>query len=118
MLVHCTWTLHVLSGQEPAVIAAEVERVMDQLLDLEQTDPRLGDSGVGLALDTMTAEMTLSAEGTTLEDAVGLALSAMRTAIHAAGGFTPDWPSITDVLSSDDVVPSAIAFTHGSLTVA
>jgi hypothetical protein len=68
---------------------AETDQVLNELLQLE--DDTLADSTVSadLAQNLVTIEVT--GMGADFDEALATASSAIRTAIHAAGGATPDW---------------------------
>lgn len=105
----CTWQFDIAPDGETDV-PAEVDRLMQELLNLEACNPVLADSGVGLDLSAMTVEVTLSIHCENIDEALHEATSAIRTAIHAAGGGTPGWP---------DATPSTggrVAFHHRELT--
>ena len=90
-------------------IEHHLDNVMEELLQLDALDPTIG-------LDADTVEFSVMIEAINPVDAVNRASSTLRTAIHAAGGGTPDWPKVSDevwgvwlvsvrtdaVLSSDD----------------
>lgn len=112
-MVNCTWSFHIATEQDRDGIVAELDRVMGHLLDLEEADPRLEDSSLGLDLDTMSVEIGIAAEGETFEDGLATAMGAIRTAIHAAGGSTPDWPSMDDLMPAD--TEDGLVFERGEL---
>jgi hypothetical protein len=69
-----------------------VPRVADALYDLHDViDPDMGGS---FAKGTLDVSMILEADS--LTDAVKRSLAAVRAAIHAAGGATPDWERYID----------------------
>lgn len=51
-----------------------------------------GDLSVAASLTERTADFTALIEGPTEEDALARFLVDLRTALHAAGCATPDWP--------------------------
>ena len=65
---------------------------MTALLDLEHVDPLLGDCAIALDLSKKEIEISVSSECASIDDGVRHAMAAIRTAIHAAGGATPEWP--------------------------
>lgn len=75
--------------------------VMEQLLALEGAD--LEDSAVGVNLATGRVEIEVVAHGPNFEAAIDVGSSAIRTAIHAAGGSTPDW-TVTPVAQHAELV--------------
>ena len=92
MDVQCTWRLTLESPSEATNLEAVADAVMETLLDLEQVDPLLSDSAIALDLSNKEIEISVSSESASIEDAVRHAMAAIRTAIHAAGGATPEWP--------------------------
>ncbi len=79
---------------------AEGERVMDELLKLE--DAGFADAAVSTdyASATMTLEGLFQVEGDF--DVMNKALAIFRCALHATGGHTPDWPSVGDLEIQDE----------------
>jgi hypothetical protein len=91
MSIAATWQF-IIVPDGVADVEAEAEAVMGSLVDLEQVDDRLSDSAVGVDLAAMTLDVELTVKGDDYQDCVQYALSAIRTAIHSAGGATPGWP--------------------------
>ena len=71
-----------LSGLEQAL-----DRVMEELVKLDVTDPSIGGT-----LADGDIEFSLAVEADTLEKAIASVFGTIRAAIHAAGGGTPGWP--------------------------
>ena len=93
MTVSCQWQFVVTQAGDRDSLVTQVDGVMQALLDLEEVDLRLSDSGVSLDMDAMLVVIDVDVAGEDYQDCVSHALSAIRTAIHAAGGSTPEWPS-------------------------
>lgn len=91
-----------ISGPPRDVLDEHTDRVMVELLALE--DDKLSDSAVGVDLGTGTVEIEVIARGETFADAVDIADGAVRTAIHAAGGSTPNW-RVIQVAQRAELVP-------------
>jgi hypothetical protein len=70
-----------------ASIEQHLDAVMDQLLELD-----LVDADISARLELGEVEITILVEAPSPEDAAKLGLSDIRTAVHAAGGSTPNWP--------------------------
>jgi hydroxymethylpyrimidine/phosphomethylpyrimidine kinase len=92
-----TWrfTVHARGGagsSEPAsdILERHLERLQEELLLLEKCNEDVHDSGVGASLATGEVEIELTVD-LPLDEAVKRARYIVRTAIHAAGGFTPSW---------------------------
>jgi hypothetical protein len=76
---------------------AHIDDVMVHLLELEAVDARLGDSDIEAVLSQGLLTINVLATDATLDAASALANSAIRSAIHAAGGATPEWePTATN----------------------
>jgi len=94
ILIACSFNVLQVDGDRLSVeqIHGEGERLMGALLDLEEINPEMSSSSTFSDADRggVTAEMTITAEDEV--DALGKALLLVRTAIHAIGGMTPDWP--------------------------
>ena len=85
-------TLAVRSPDEnEEQILAEVDRVMQELLILEELDAGVTDAAVSLDLAARQVVIELTVRGDSFEDAQRNADSSIRCAIHAAGGGTPNW---------------------------
>lgn len=91
-----TWrfTVHVRGGDgrqsEAAILEQHLEQLQEELLKLEKCNHDVHDSGVGGSLASGEVEIELSVD-LPLDEAVKRARAVVRTAIHAAGGFTPSW---------------------------
>ncbi|MER7543086.1 hypothetical protein ABTW95_08785 [Spirillospora sp. NPDC127506] len=79
-------------------VHAHGERVMEELLRLEDCNSDFTDSAVSTNAETSTITVELlilnTADPTT---AMGRALDLIRTAAHAAGGATPNWPTVSEM---------------------
>lgn len=71
-----------------------LEQLQEELLKLEACNDDVYDSGVGGSLASGEIEIELSVD-LPLDEAVKRARHIIRTAIHAAGGFTPSWGDAT-----------------------
>lgn len=85
--------------------SAHLDIVMDELLGLE-TDS-LFDSDISAELTTGTMQITVSAKAVDFDQALSIADSAIRAAIHSAGGHTPNWqtPVFDAIAQSAELVP-------------
>lgn len=93
MTVSCQWQFLVTQEEDRDSLVTQVDGVMQALLDLEEVDQRLSDSGVSLDLGAMHVVIELDVAGDDNQECISHTLNAMRTAIHAAGGAAPDWPA-------------------------
>jgi hypothetical protein len=82
------FTIHLHVTGAPEQNEASLDEVMEELLRLGAEDPAIGG-----ALEAGEVEISLTVDAPSPEDAVPVALSTIRAAIHAAEGHTPDWPS-------------------------
>ncbi len=82
----------VVTDDVGGFIEGHLDDVMNELVALGTEDPsielELGDDENRVAFGVVIAGVTNPL------DAVNLASARLRTAIHAAGGRTPDWPQI------------------------
>ncbi len=72
-----------------SVIESHLDDVMDQLMELEAGDP-------SIELNGNRVEFSILLEAKNPLEGVQTASTVLRTAIHAAGGGTPDWPEPTN----------------------
>jgi hypothetical protein len=70
-----------------------LDGVMNALVALEKTDPRVSDSDYEATIATSFVRINCSATATSFDEATALAMATIRAGIHAAGGFTPGWES-------------------------
>jgi len=113
MNVHCTWRFAVSSDGAPLDCLPALDRVMERLLEIESIDLHLSDSAVAFDAAAGMAEVSIESDGSTLEEALAQADDAVRSAIHAAGGSTPNWASQRKSVESGN----SVTFTHGHLLV-
>ena len=96
----CTWEFALIPSDDAADVPGDLDRVMVELLSLEACTEGLADSAIGLDLSTMTAEISVCVEADSPEAAIAVAMGSIRTAIHAAGGSTAGWPTVSDVVGT------------------
>ncbi|MFD6416021.1 hypothetical protein [Streptomyces sp. NPDC060194] len=98
-----TWRLTVSAKGAPdtdetrAYLEDHFDEVMEKLVELEECNPNVHDPSLAANLETFPK---VQIEVELLVDGVGPAAletgeSVLRTAIHAAGGFTKDWDGRT-----------------------
>lgn len=90
-----TWRFTVrvegASGAEAeTALEAHIDDLMYELLKLEQVNEDIHDPSVGASLAAGDVEIELTVD-LPEDQAVQRTRSIIRTAIHAAGGFTPRW---------------------------
>ena len=78
------------------LLDAHTDALMDELLKLEECNPMIHDPSVGAELSTSTIDILMLVNAP-VDDAVKISRDVVRTAIHAAGGFTPGWDKGTVV---------------------
>lgn len=88
-------------------VAFEVhlDQLMEALLAQEQADPLVTDPDVSANLETGAVEIHCYV-ALPFDQVVARADSFIRTAIHTAGGHTPDW--------GDDAGPDGLEYRHES----
>ena len=93
-----TWrfTVHMRGADRlsEAYLERHLEQLQTELLKLEKCNNDVHDSGVGASLASGEVEIELSVD-LPLDEAVKRARHILRTAMHAAGGFTPSWGDST-----------------------
>lgn len=109
MNINCTWRFTIVAD-DVAEVPAEVDRIMQHLLELE--DGQLHDAAIGLDLATMSVEISIAVHAESPDQGIVTAMSAIRAAVHAAGGSTPDWPM------ADEALRDGWQLRHGQLTAA
>lgn len=80
------------------------DELMDELLKLESDTIR--DVDVAGSLTERCVEISVYAIGEDFDAATELADAAIRTAIHAANGHTPDWVAIRKLVDMAELVPA------------
>jgi hypothetical protein len=73
----------------------DLDRLLDQVMaELEKLD-NVEDPDLTASLAKGDVSIMLTVEGTDTLDAAAAALAAIRTAFHATGVATPEWPTFT-----------------------
>jgi hypothetical protein len=108
MTISCEWEFSIARLHSSELLQAKGDRVMSALLDLESADLRLADSAVSLDTETMTMTIGLVVDGNDYQETVAHALTSIRTAIHAAGGSTPDWDAAGGALEPQGFRAAAV----------
>lgn len=102
------FTTDVDTDEVPKDLHDEGESLMDALLAIEAANPAVSNSAISTDLTDGVVTFDVTAEGATEHEAVAAAVSAIRAAIHAVEGHTPDFPTAREVLER-------IAFRPGHL---
>lgn len=79
------------------LIDAHLDEVMDHLMETEEADERLSNADLSAKLATGETEISIAVDAGA-DEAMAIGMAAIRSAIHAAGGYTRNW---------DDEEPSA-----------
>ena len=72
-------------------VESHLDEVMDELLKVDAGDP-----SIDVDLDKRRVFLAIVVEAPNPLAAIDQSSSFIRSAIHAAGGATPDWPSAED----------------------
>lgn len=84
-------TLNISGEGDLDKLAANVDQIMDEMLKLEESDCGIKDTALSLDIREMTLIVECLASGRNLSEAATCASSAIRAAVHAAGGATHGW---------------------------
>lgn len=97
--VHLTRAFHVHGCDD---LDAHTDEVMGHLLALESDTIR--DADVSASLTHSTVEISIYAIADDFDSAAAAADSAIRTAIHASNGHTPNWETLATHATTADLV--------------
>jgi hypothetical protein len=87
--VRLTMTFTVTGNFDAEGLDVHTDLVMDELMKLESDI--ITDSDITASLADAIVSVTTVAAAESFEEATDIAQSTIRTAIHAAGGSTPQW---------------------------
>ena len=97
------WALNLTLSGPNNLIRAHFVDLVDRYAEIESSNPRLLDCSWTLFHEphagTGEVHVDISVEADDRSEAFTLAGSAVRAAVHAAGGFTPDWGSAPPIRS-------------------
>lgn len=82
----------IVSGLTRDRLDEHTDEVLRELLALQSDD--LTDATVAVDLGTGVIDIEVVGVADSYDDAVGVADGAIRAAIHAAGGSTPEWRGV------------------------
>jgi hypothetical protein len=71
---------------------AFLDAVMEALVELEDVDKGITGADLTATITRRRASVDMAIDADTFDDAIRLYLANTRTALHAAGGGTPNWP--------------------------
>lgn len=106
LALQIAWEFSVdLPAEDPEALHSEGERLTEELLKLEECNHGdVRDPAVSTEADRNVVLVELVIIASDLPSGIQKALNVVRTAIHATGGSTPDWPTI------DELRPAGVAF--------
>lgn len=87
-----------------ALLEKHLDDLMNELLKLEQCNADIHDPSVGASLAAGDVEIELTVD-LPEDQAVKRTRAIVRTAIHAAGGFTPRWDDEEDGSTAVEYTP-------------
>ena len=80
-----------LDDEIRAMILDHVADVADELVSIEESDPKLSNSDMSVNLHEREVRLSVCVDAASLGEAARIGVTALRAAIHAAGGVTPRW---------------------------
>lgn len=89
-----TFTLHAefsVLDMDGVRLTEAAEALMEQLLALEEAGCGIHSSAVSVDLGKHIVEVEVATDADSFDVAYARVDSCVRAAIHATGGFTPDW---------------------------
>lgn len=89
------------------------DRLMEELLRLEEINDRVRDSSTSTDADLNELEMDMVVTAESRGHALDLALTMCRTAAHADGAHTPNWPMVGSV--QDEPLSFVLATSQASV---
>lgn len=92
LFVKLTRTFQVNGHADVDELDQHTDEVMEQLLLLESDT--ITDSDVSATLTTGEVSVSIAAAAETYDEALECADACIRSAIHAAGGHTPNWVTV------------------------
>lgn len=87
----------------------QADAVTEALLDQERCTPEVLDSAVSADRGKRAIEIEVTVQASSEHEAIAIGQAAIRSAIHAAGGDTPQWPTHDDVVS---MLPTSLETTR------
>lgn len=84
--------------------ASQMDALFEPLADATYDLDGVIDADLGARLDEGEFDFTMAIDAEDEPDALGKGLAAVRCAIHAAGGSTPGWETIQQVVRSEPAV--------------
>lgn len=94
MFIH--WTFKLVGDGD---LFKHADLLTEALLEQEQCTPEVKDSAVSADRGNAVVEIELSVVAASEDEALAIGQSAIRAALHAVGGGTPQWPTHDEVVS-------------------
>lgn len=91
VMIRALFRLSARAASDETTVVAQLDRVMAELLGIEQSGGSIRDAAVSLDLTEATVMIELLSTAADFETASGLAEGALREAIAAADGLQPTW---------------------------
>jgi hypothetical protein len=82
---------------------AFLDAVLEALADLEDVDDGITAADLGATITRRRAVIDMGIDADSLNDAIRLFLANTRTALHAAGCGTPNWPTYKPLVQTPAV---------------
>jgi hypothetical protein len=101
-------TMRLTAADDHDNLETSIDRIMEELVRLAEVDARISDPNIAADLAAGQVEFSLTVNAAE-QDVTQVAVTAIRTAIHAAGQGTPGWPGFEEAqeLSAERVIASA-----------
>jgi hypothetical protein len=101
-------TMRLTTANEHDNLESSIDRIMEELVRLTEVDACISDPNIGADLAAGQVEFSMTVNAAE-QDVTKVAVTAIRTAIHAAGQGTPGWPAFEEAqeLSAERVTASA-----------
>jgi len=101
-------TMRLAAADDHHHLESSIDRIMEELVRLAEVDPRISDPNIGADLAAGQVEFSLTVDAAE-QDVTKVAVTSIRTAIHAAGQGTSGWPAFEEAqeLSAERVATPA-----------
>lgn len=96
------------SSEQRGTAQDHFAEVADRLFEIEEADDRLSNADVSVNLSEGRVEIGVTVSTGSLAAASDVGRATIRSAIHGAGGFTPDWEKLRwatlETVDQDDLL--------------
>lgn len=93
--IHSHWEFVVTPGGD---LFAYGDKLMEALIAQEDCRDEFTDSAVSVDSGRRILEVEANASGSSVEEALAIAQSCVRAAVHEVGIGTPEWPTVPETL--------------------